>query len=449
MVTGASRSIGKGIALELGAAGATVYVTGRTVEPGAMPGTIGETAAEIDALGGHGIAVACDHKDDAQVKALFDRVGAEQGHLDILVNNVFPAPVLAPWLGKKYWELPVEAWDEIIGVGTRSHYVASVYGTPLLFAAGGGLIVNVSSSGAITYAHNVVYGVGKAAVDKMTADMAVELEGTGVTRRVAVARASCAPRCSTPPPSATATRSTSSSPARAASTSPTPSRPASSAGPWSAMAGDPGPGRPVGQAVHLGRARPRARLHRHRRAHPRGAAPPRRLTRGRRPALPGTRTAGPTAERRGPQSPLPLRRTDPPTTGAGRPGTGPSTHTGGNHTNVSIWNLATDSAAPGWLAAVLVVGALRRRRLRQQWPQRLVAGDTGDGSTATTDGRRRRRPSAPWPARAARPRAGPRPLASPTSRASPTPPSPSGTATTPATRPRPVSTTRCPTRSRA
>ena len=127
VVTGASRSIGKGIALELGAAGATVYVTGRTVEPGAMPGTVGETAAEIDALGGAGIGVACDHKDDAQVKALFERVAAEQGHLDVLVNNVFPAPVLAPWLGQKFWDLPIEAWDEIVGVGTRSHYVASVH----------------------------------------------------------------------------------------------------------------------------------------------------------------------------------------------------------------------------------------------------------------------------------------------------------------------------------
>ena len=145
-----------------------------------MPGTVGETAAEIDALGGVGIGVACDHKDDAQVKALFERVAAEQGHLDVLVNNVFPAPVLAPWLGQKFWDLPIEAWDEIVGVGTRSHYVASVHAAPLLFAAGGGLIVNVSSSGAVTYAHNVVYGVGKAAVDKMTADMAVELAGTGV-----------------------------------------------------------------------------------------------------------------------------------------------------------------------------------------------------------------------------------------------------------------------------
>jgi NAD(P)-dependent dehydrogenase (short-subunit alcohol dehydrogenase family) len=181
VVTGASRSIGKGIAVELGAAGATVYLTGRSVQPGAIAGTIGETAATIDELGGVGIAVACDHADDDQVRALFDRVQADHGHLDILVNNVFPAPQLAPWLGKKYWEIPIDAWDTIVGIGSRSHYVASVFATPLLFEAGGGLIVNVSSSGAITYAHNVVYGVGKAAVDKMTSDMAHELGGTGVT----------------------------------------------------------------------------------------------------------------------------------------------------------------------------------------------------------------------------------------------------------------------------
>jgi NAD(P)-dependent dehydrogenase (short-subunit alcohol dehydrogenase family) len=180
VVTGASRGIGKGIAVELGAAGATVYVTGRTVEAGPLPGTVGETAAEIDAVGGTGIAVACDHHDDEQVAALFARVEAEQGRLDVLVNNVYSAPDLVPWLHKKYWELPVAAWDQVIDIGTRSHYVAAVFATPLLLASGGGLIVNVSSSGAVTYAHNVVYGVGKAAVDKMTADMAVDLEGTGV-----------------------------------------------------------------------------------------------------------------------------------------------------------------------------------------------------------------------------------------------------------------------------
>lgn len=180
VVTGASRGIGKGIALELGASGATVYVTGRSVEPGAIPGTIGQTVAEIEELGGTGIAVACDHHDDAQVEALFSRIAADHGRLDILVNNVYSAPDLVPWLGKRFWELPIEAWDQVIDIGTRSHYVASVLAAPLLLANGRGLIVNVSSSGAVSYGHNVVYGVGKAAVDKMTADMAVDLAGTGV-----------------------------------------------------------------------------------------------------------------------------------------------------------------------------------------------------------------------------------------------------------------------------
>lgn len=181
LVTGASRGIGKGIALELGASGAIVYVTGRSVDAGPLPGTVGETAAQIDALGGRGIAVACDHHDDQQVRAVFERIEAEQGRLDVLVNNVYSAPDLVPWLHKKYWELPIDAWDQVIDIGTRSHYVASVFGTPLMLGNGSGLIVNVSSSGAVTYAHNVVYGVGKAAVDKMTADMAVELAGTGVS----------------------------------------------------------------------------------------------------------------------------------------------------------------------------------------------------------------------------------------------------------------------------
>lgn len=181
VVTGASRGIGKGIALELGAWGATVYVTGRSVESGPIPGTIGATAAAIDDLGGRGIAVACDHHDDAQVRALFARIAEEHGRLDILVNNVYSAPDLVPWLGKKFWELPIEAWEQVIDIGTRSHWVASVLAAPLLLANGSGLIVNVSSSGAVSYGHNVLYGVGKAAVDKMTADMAVDLAGTGVS----------------------------------------------------------------------------------------------------------------------------------------------------------------------------------------------------------------------------------------------------------------------------
>jgi NAD(P)-dependent dehydrogenase (short-subunit alcohol dehydrogenase family) len=180
VVTGASRGIGKGIALELGAAGATVYLSARTVEPGPIPGTVGETVAEIEALGGVAIGVPCDHHDDAQVEALFARVQSEQGRLDVLVNNVYSAIDLAPWLGRPFWELPVAAWDQVIDIGVRSHYVASVYAMPLLLASPHALIANISSSGSTQYAHNVVYGVGKAALDKMTADMAHELESHGV-----------------------------------------------------------------------------------------------------------------------------------------------------------------------------------------------------------------------------------------------------------------------------
>ncbi len=183
VVTGASRGIGKGIALELGAAGATVYVTGRTVDPGRLPGTVSGTAAEIDAAGGRGVAVPCDHRDDAAVAALFDRVRAEEGRLDVLVNNVYDAPGSARWLGRPFWEVPAAGWDHTFTVGVRSHYVASVLAAPLLMdAADGGLIVNVSSPGAVGYTHNVVYGVAKAALDRMTADMAHELRG----QRVAV-----------------------------------------------------------------------------------------------------------------------------------------------------------------------------------------------------------------------------------------------------------------------
>jgi dehydrogenase/reductase SDR family protein 1 len=176
VVTGASRGIGKGIALELGALGATVYVTGRTVaDGGVLPGTVAETARLVGELGGTGIGVACDHHDDAEVEALIARVLSEEGRIDVLVNNVFSAPALSQWLGKPFWELPVEAWDEVIDVGLRSHYVAARLAAPTMIAQGDGLIVNVSSSGAVQYAHVVSYGVGKAALDRMTADMAHEL----------------------------------------------------------------------------------------------------------------------------------------------------------------------------------------------------------------------------------------------------------------------------------
>lgn len=172
VVTGASRGIGKGIALELGASGATVYLTGRTRTPGMLPGTIGATAAEVDTLGGHGIPIACDHHDDAQVEALFARVRDEQGKLDVLVNNVFSTPDLAPWLHKPFWELPIGVWDELIDVGLRSHYVAGVFAAPLL--AEGGLIANISND-VRAHTYNVPYDVGKAGLNKLTEAMADDL----------------------------------------------------------------------------------------------------------------------------------------------------------------------------------------------------------------------------------------------------------------------------------
>ena len=179
IVTGASRGVGKGVALGLGEAGATVYVTGRTVEPGALPGTIGETAAQVTALGGRGVAVRCDHALDAEVEALFARVDADEGRLDVLVNNAFAIPD-GPLAGR-FWELPISHWDVMHTVGLRSHYVAAVHAARRMVAAGRGLIANISSFGAKVQAVNVAYGVGKAGVDRMTRDMGRELAPHGVT----------------------------------------------------------------------------------------------------------------------------------------------------------------------------------------------------------------------------------------------------------------------------
>lgn len=181
VVTGASRGIGKGIALGLGEAGATVYVTGRTVEEGraALPGTIGATAEEVERRGGRGIAVRVDHGSDGEIAALFERVRAEQGGLDILVNNVFKVPDEPVWEGE-FWKHPIGIWDDMVGIGLRAHYVASHHAAPLMLGRPGALIVNVSSRGAAGYTHSVAYGVGKIGVDRLAQDMAVELAPHGV-----------------------------------------------------------------------------------------------------------------------------------------------------------------------------------------------------------------------------------------------------------------------------
>ncbi|ROS01184.1 NAD(P)-dependent dehydrogenase (short-subunit alcohol dehydrogenase family) [Sinobacterium caligoides] len=172
VVTGASRGVGKGIALALAATGATVYVTGRSQQEGdaALPGTIYATAEECTRRGGQGIAVVCDHGDDKQVEALFAQVEREQGRLDILVNNALSVPddLVKPG---PFWQKSLQLID-ITDVGMRSSYVASYYAAPLLVANGEGLIINTSSFGAKCYMHGPAYGAGKAGVDKMAHDMA-------------------------------------------------------------------------------------------------------------------------------------------------------------------------------------------------------------------------------------------------------------------------------------
>ena len=181
LVTGASRGIGRGCAVELGRAGATVYVTGRTVEPRRqLPGTIGATAQEVTEAGGRGIAVSCDHRDDQAVQDLFEQIRQEQNRLDILVNNAFKIPRELT-SGKAFFENPISNWDDMMGVGTRSAYVASWHAVPLMAETSEGLIVNISSSGARQYAWHVAYGVGKAALDRMTADFAYELGHRAIT----------------------------------------------------------------------------------------------------------------------------------------------------------------------------------------------------------------------------------------------------------------------------
>ncbi|MGE2716075.1 SDR family NAD(P)-dependent oxidoreductase [Mycolicibacterium litorale] len=171
VVTGASRGAGAGIAHALGAHGCTVYVTGRTVDTS-------DTADKIAAAGGEGIAVRVDHSDDAQVAAFFDRVAQDHGRIDILVNNA--AIIRDEMMGRtKFWEEPLNVIDTL-DVGLRSSYVATVYAAPLMVPNRRGLVVFTSSSGAVHYAFGPAYGVPKAGVDKMAADMAYDFRDVGI-----------------------------------------------------------------------------------------------------------------------------------------------------------------------------------------------------------------------------------------------------------------------------
>ncbi|MGB5544931.1 MAG: SDR family NAD(P)-dependent oxidoreductase [Polyangiales bacterium] len=181
VVTGASRGVGKGIAIALGAAGATVYITGRSQQGGKehpLGGTVQATADAVSEAGGLGIGVSCDHSDDEQVRQLFERVADEQGRLDILVNNATAVPRELAKPGP-FWSKSLDLL-RILDVGQRSHYVASYFAAPLLIDTGGGLVVFTSSYGGRCYMHGPAYGAGKAGVDKMAMDMAVDFRDQDV-----------------------------------------------------------------------------------------------------------------------------------------------------------------------------------------------------------------------------------------------------------------------------
>ena len=198
VVTGASRGAGRGIAAELGAAGATVYVTGRSTraQPAtsyarllalsklpAMPGTIEDTADEVLREGGRGIPVRCDHTDADDVARLFARVEREDGTLDLLVNNawggheaftgVFDAP---------FWEQPLDQWEAMLDRGVRNHLLSSRAAVPLMLKRGAGLIVTTTFWDRDRYVRgNLLYDLAKAAMNRLAFGMAQELRPRGIT----------------------------------------------------------------------------------------------------------------------------------------------------------------------------------------------------------------------------------------------------------------------------
>ena len=173
VVTGASRGVGKGVARQLALDGANVYATGRSEE-------------DLGRIDPRVTAVRCDHRVDDQVEAVFRRILDDTGGIDILVNNVWGGYERMVDNGeftwsKPFWDQPLWRWDAMFSAGVRAHYRASQLASPGMIARGRGLIVNVSHWAAQKHLGNVAYGVAKAATDKMTADMAIELQPHGVT----------------------------------------------------------------------------------------------------------------------------------------------------------------------------------------------------------------------------------------------------------------------------
>ncbi|MEA5503005.1 SDR family NAD(P)-dependent oxidoreductase [Halotia wernerae UHCC 0503] len=183
LVTGATRGIGQGIAVGLGEAGAIVYITGRRLDNisdanNDVSGSLRETQSAVEEAGGVCIPVQVDHSNDQQVRLLFERIQDEQqGKLDLLVNNAYSGvQALKDAQGKPFWDCEPSLWDACNNVGLRSHYIASVFAARLMSQHQQGLICTISSWGGMSYIFGAAYGAGKAACDRLAADMAVELK---------------------------------------------------------------------------------------------------------------------------------------------------------------------------------------------------------------------------------------------------------------------------------
>jgi NAD(P)-dependent dehydrogenase (short-subunit alcohol dehydrogenase family) len=183
LVAGATRAAGRGIAVELGAAGATVYVTGRTTRsrPSEMnrPETIEETAELVDKAGGRGIAVPVDHLDPSQVRELVARIEAEQGALHILVNDIWGQHGEPEW-DKTVWESSLESGLRLLELGVNTHAITSHFALPLLIRTPGGLVVEMTDGtneyNASNYRVSFFYDVAKGAVSRMAFALAHELK---------------------------------------------------------------------------------------------------------------------------------------------------------------------------------------------------------------------------------------------------------------------------------
>lgn len=183
LVTGATRAAGRGIAVELGAAGATVYVTGRSTRNRRSemnrPETIEETAELVDKAGGHGIAVPVDHLDPEQVRALVERIEREQGALHVLVNDIWGQHGEPDW-DKTVWESDLESGLRLLQLGVNTHVITSHYALPLLIKSPGGLVIEMtdgtSEYNADNYRVSFFYDVAKGAVGRIAFALAHELD---------------------------------------------------------------------------------------------------------------------------------------------------------------------------------------------------------------------------------------------------------------------------------